>query len=546
MEKIAKDTLSLWREEGSHIIQQNFQAFRSLVAQANDFAQHGKYDMGAVYGEMAAQYATWKHCGLFVSYELEQVLTKIGRQAIQTSCYPGKSNSLPEKPKNILHVATSVQTIGGLSRMLWRWIQQDTERSHSLVLTRSPGKSVPKILRDAVIDSHGKIYNLSETIGSIVSWAKRLREIAAGADLVVLHIYNNDVIPIIAFANKEQSPPIIFLDHADHMFWLGASISDVVVNLRESGMRLSQKRRGIAPERNVLLPIILEPTHRVVSRTEAKRQLGLPENSVVLLSVTRKLKYKTIDGISYADAHVPLLERYKRAILVVIGPGNREDWSDAIQRTQGRIILHAEREDTAIFYQAADIYVDSFPFISTTSLLEAGSYGVPLVSRYPYSNASEILGADMPGLSDNLIRVRELDEYTAVLSRLVEDEDFRLSVGEATKSKILEIHTGNNWQRSLENVYLRAAALPRETVQSVAIDRMFVGEPDIFVPRVHSADFNLDSLIQSYLPIMPLNQRLLHWFRLVKKYGIYKQSFSRFRYLVPDWFVYRYRCLFHR
>jgi hypothetical protein len=67
MEKIAHDTLSLWREEGSSFIPENFKVFQSLVAQARDLVQGGKYDAAAVYAEMAALHATAKHCGLFVS-----------------------------------------------------------------------------------------------------------------------------------------------------------------------------------------------------------------------------------------------------------------------------------------------------------------------------------------------------------------------------------------------------------------------------------------------------------------------------------------------
>lgn len=544
MEKIANDTLSVWREEGVRQIPQNFQVFRTLVAQAKEFADRGKYDAAAVYGEMAAFYAAWKHCGLFASLELEQVLLDIGKKVIPTYSSFRNSNSLPGKAKNILHVATTVQAIGGHSKMLWRWIQEDSGRCHSLVLTRQPRRdSIPKTLKEAVNNSGGKIYKLNETIGSIISWAKRLREIAAEADLVVLHIHNYDVIPIIAFANKEKSPPVVFLDHADHLFWVGAGISDVVANLRESGMHLAQKCRSIEAERNVLLPTILEPIHRLLNRTEAKQKLGLAEDSVVLLSIARKLKYKTIGDISYADAHVQLLKKYEKATLLVVGSGNREDWAAAIQQTQGRIIVHPEREDTAVFYQAADIYVDSFPFISTTSLLEAGSYGLPLVSRFPYSDESLIFGADMPGLTDNLIVARNLEEYTSFLSHLVEDEKFRLSQGEATRKKIVEMHWGSNWQQYLENLYVCAATLPPVKTPLAPIDQMFLTEPHVFVPSIHGGnDFDLDYLIQSSLTVMPLEQRLHQWFKLVKKHGFHNKfgGFGQLRLLVPEWLYSRY------
>jgi glycosyltransferase involved in cell wall biosynthesis len=541
METLTSDTFNLWREEGRQLIPQHFEVFRHLVTQAKHFVEQDKYDMAAIYGAIAAEYACGKHSGLFVSSELEQVLMTIGQRAISTSIDHHQSVSRSKQPRNILHVATSVMSIGGLSRMMWRWIKQDNERSHSLVLTRHLGNKVPNILRDAISNSQGKIYFLNESIGSIISWSKRLREIALEADLVVLHIFNQDVIPIIAFANAQESPPIIYLNHADHLFWVGVGISNVVVDLRDSGMRLSQERRGVEGKRNLLLPIILEPTQRLLSRAEAKQQIGIPQDCVLILSIARSLKYKTIDGINFADTHIPLLKQYKQAILLVIGAGNREDWSSAIQQTEGRIRVLSETDNTAIFYQAADIYVDSFPFVSNTSLLEAGSYGVPLVSRYPYSSeACSILGTDMPGLNGNLIQVQDIDEYTSVLSRLVEDEDYRLSLGEATRSKISETHWGNNLQHFLNDIYYNAATMPRPTINSNVTDEMFIGEPDVFLPKIHGTDINIKKLVQWYIKFMPLPERFYYWLKFLKKHGLHNNPI---KLLVPEWISYHYRLL---
>lgn len=537
MEKLANDTFSLWREEGRQSIQQNLEVFRSLVVQAKDFARRGQYDVAAVYAETAAFYAQFNHCGFFASRELEDILLTIGRQIKQTTLR-SQEPALSKRPKNILHVSTRVSApFSGIPRFIRRWMQQDTERSHSLALTKQAPDEVPKIFRELVSNSHGNIYLLNETIGGFVQQAKRLREIAATADMVVLHTWEHDVIATIAFANKEQSPPIIYANHGDHCFWLGASVTDVVANLRESGMRLSQKRRGIEAERNMLLPTILEPADRLLSRSEAKRQIGIDENSVLLLSIARAPKYRKTDGISFADAHVSLLKQHDRAILIIIGPAGTEDWSAAIEETQGRIIVLRETENTAIFYQAADIYVDSFPFVSITSLLEAGSYGVPLVSRYPYSSDTcEILGADMPGLTGNLIRVRNLEEYTDSLSRLIEDEEFRLALGEATKNKIAGAHWGSNWQRALENVYTCATTLRQESVPLAAPDQIFLGEPDVLLPSVHGRYIDVTLAMQPYLKFMPLTQRFYHWYRLVKKHGFR----HRISLLLPEWLYLRF------
>jgi hypothetical protein len=427
-------------------------------------------------------------------------------------------------------------SIGGHSKMLRRWINEDLNRSHSLVLTRQCPNPIPKELSDAVSNSHGEIYTLNNRIGGIISWAKQLSKLASAFDLVVLHIHNYDVIPIIAFANKEQSPPIMFLDHADHIFWLGASISDLVISLRESGMEIVRQRRGIEEKRNVLLPIKLEPIHRKISRIEAKRQLNLPDDSILILSIARGVKYKTINGISFADAHVPLLTQHPQAILLVIGAGDRQDWSHAVQQTGNRIKSLSETENTGLYYQAADIYVDSYPFSSNTSLLEAGSYEVPLVSRFPYpSDACAILGADAPGLTNNLIHVQSLAEYTAVLSQLVQDEEYRNSLGKATRLKIVETHMDQSWQQSLHDIYAYITTLPQYSLSSQPQDQIVLDEPDVFLPRVFGSDteMNFNSMMQWYLPLMPALLRFRYWLNLSKQHGISNYPLNL---LLPEWF----------
>jgi glycosyltransferase involved in cell wall biosynthesis len=301
-------------------------------------------------------------------------------------------------------------------------------------------------------------------------------------------------------------------------------------------MRLLHKRRGIETERSVLLPIIIEPTHRNLSPSQAKQKIGLPEDSILLLSVARAVKYKTIDGISFADAHLPLLEKYEKVFLIVVGPNNPADWATAIQKTEGRIRVISETPNTAIFYQAADIYVDSFPFVSNTSLLEAGSYAVPLVTRNPYSDASEILGADMPGLTGNMIQVRDIQEYIATLSHLIEDEKLRQSLGEATSKKIAETHWGNHWQQKLENLYMSAMSIPKVNRTMTAVDQMYIGEPDTLIPIVHGGNCDVDYVIQIYMGILPLSLRWQHWQRFYQKYSSrYSLSF-----LLPEWLYRQY------
>ena len=40
-------------------------------------------------------------------------------------------------------------------------------------------------------------------------------------------------------------PPVILLNHASHTFWVGASIADLVLNLRQAAQDLAKRHRGV-------------------------------------------------------------------------------------------------------------------------------------------------------------------------------------------------------------------------------------------------------------------------------------------------------------
>jgi hypothetical protein len=532
--KFMEETLEQWRQGGVQIIRNNARVFQELLGKSQESARRERYEAAAFGACVAAYHAHFLHCGMLASFELEQHLISIGKSVVNSKRSDRSISTRPEQAK-ILHVATNVSHIGGIPRLIWRWISQDEARQQSLALTLQAPYDVPDIITDLIQKRKGAVHVLNGSPGGLVSRAKRLRKIALEADLIVLHVWEQDVVPLLAFGDKKNLPPVIYVNYGDHCFWLGAAIADVVANLRETGMRLAQKRRGISAERSALLPIPLTPLERTLSRADAKSRLGIPQDAILLLSIARGTKYRPIAGVSFADFHVPFLQKHKNAILVVVGPGEA-DWSSAAQKTDGRIWVIAPTEVTGTYYQAADIYVDSFPFVSNTSLLEAGSYGVPLVSRFPYSNECEVLGADMPGLTGNIWTTRTLAEYETALAKLASDEQLRITVGEATRAGIADKHWGKNWLRSLDELYSRALALPRLEGAPEKSDQIHLGEPDVYLPHFFGGQADSEAVYQTYLGTMPFPKRWTEWRKRCKTQGRY----SGYSDLLPDWLRARY------
>ena len=125
-------------------------------------------------------------------------------------------------------------------------------------------------------------------------------------------------------------------------------------------------------------------------RPTPRSQLGIPADAVVLLSVGTGFKYTPIDGPGFLETLLPVVRRHENVVLLVVGPKPSGEWARAAEATGGRVRALGRQLDTAVLYEAADIYLDSFPFTSPTAMLEAGSYGLPLVAYSPHRRDAEV------------------------------------------------------------------------------------------------------------------------------------------------------------
>lgn len=487
----------------SETLRANDALFLQLLERARRALRRKRYRTAAAYAEYAAYCATWKHGGRFCSVELEELLIEIGRRIVRRE--PPAAKDLEGPVRRVLHVATWVAGLQGLNRLLERWIVQDAARTHSLVVTGHGAERVPETLSAAVSRAGGELHVLDPSKRSLADRANTLARLADDADVVVLHPQTEDVLPVIALA--ETASPVIFVNNADHAFWLGVRVSSVVANLRASGERLSIERRQVPAERNAMLPILLNRRERTRTREEAKASLGLDPESILLLSVAREPKYRPVNGVSFADTHRELIERYPNLHLWVIGPRPRAEWVAAHEWSGGRVRALGPRGDTDVFYEAADIYVDAYPIASITSLIEAGCYEVPLVSRLPYPEECGVLGAGTPALDRRLVRASSDREYLDALSRLIDDVDLRMERGRAARREIESVHFPEVWQPQLEQVYSRARRLARR--DSVAVETPGASELDLNVLRVYSVETSPARILhQTFLHRFPIGEQL--------------------------------------
>ncbi|MGU3339518.1 glycosyltransferase [Methylobacterium mesophilicum] len=516
-------------------IRANFSAFDARVREAERRGAAGDLEGAAVEAAIAATMAAHRHCGVFASPRLERLTAEIGRRLEPEAGH--RTAPEPAPFRRVLHVCTQLAPVGGLTKMLALWIGADAHRTNGLALTQHRGP-VDGRIAEAVRASGGAIHHLNHRQGGKLAWARELRRVARDYDVVVLHIHCEDVVPLIAFADPGKHPPVLLLNHADHLFWIGTRISHAVINLREAARRLAITRRGVDPARSFLLPTLITLPERQRSRAAAKRALGIPDDEVLLVSVARGAKYRNVGDVTYADRHVDLLAAHPKGRLIVVGAGERADWARAQAATGGRIVAHAEQSDPRVFFEAADIYVDSYPFVSSTSMLEAAAYGLPLVTRFEAPAAAEIVAINHPGLDATARVARDQAEYEAHLTALITDAEDRRTTGAAISAAIARLYAPASWAAGLDAVYAQARALPRLAPDAgpVTAEAPHLGEPDLRHQDMFGSDFPISGMTKNYIGMLPLRQRVASWAAL-RRAGDLSGPWERVRLLLPEWLV---------
>ena len=528
--------LADWRREGPAIIAQRHAEYDRLLERARLLLARRRYAQATAALQAAANYAVLWHTGQFTDPRIEAMLRRLGRQALHDDrpCRPPRDEGAPRR---ILHVATELYGIGGHARMVAHWIRNDPDNVHSLALT-GQHCLLPQDVADAVQDARGTVTCLNARPGGLLRWARGLQALMARADILVLHVHNMDVVPMIALAGLVQRPPSMMVNHGDHQFWLGAGIVDMIVNTRHSGRQLGLDRRGVTPERSALIPLCLGDRPRRMSRQAARQALGIPSEAVVVLTIARAVKFRDIGGDNFVQALLPVLRDNPQMHMVVVGPGPMPAWADSIAQVPGQVHLIGETTQTQPYLDAADLYLDAFPFVSITSLLEAGMQGLPLVTRAAYGPDCGVMAADSPGLDGVMATTHSVAELRRTIAALVRDDAARRSLGARTLAQVVENNTGAGWRRQLGDLYRSTEALPRNPGDLAPIQGM--GDLDLFIPFVFddpvgiggSDTIRVSRATQLVLKAAPPGWRIRHLIRIAARRDL---AGSPLRALIPAW-----------
>lgn len=465
--------------------------FHALLQSAYAAWEQDKPDIAAGLAQHAAYFAWYNGIGQMVSRELEDLLLAIGEAHVP----PPTARHHQTTPQRVLHILTAAYGIGGHTRLARRWIEHDTGRNHSLVLTQQGSLPVPESLQQTLRVSARQLLNLTDGNSNYLDRARQLRQAAEGYDLVVLHTHPHDVIPMIALATLPAEIPVLFLNHVSYVFWLGASISNLIVNLAQGCIDFSARRRGLPLENcNAILPIPLELPLASISRADIRCQLGIGNDDIVLFSSGSAQKYTPVDGIDFRDFVRSALRKHPKTHLCIAGPQPNDFWQALAEEAPGRIHPLGLLDDSthASFYHAADIYLDSLPLGSGTSILEAASTGLPILVFAPPSWQAANLGFEQDHIPRDLHFFESRAAYEERLDALITAPEQRRFFGNAVSALVRRSGMGPLWTTLLEDAYALAARIPRRRPTGTALFTR-IEATDRFMLKLHTDAGNTHS-----------------------------------------------------
>ncbi|RME73822.1 MAG: hypothetical protein D6785_16635 [Planctomycetota bacterium] len=420
----------------SRLIQKN-RAFFSYLLSLDE--KEREPERAIQLASLAARFAADYPIGCLSSTRLETLLLKYAKDLPRPA---------PEeaKPRSFLHVFTQAMSMGGHTRMAERWVQnrKDKDEIHHLALTMPFSGELPLLIQEAFPSP--SVFSPSSS--SYLERARFLRNLAMGYERIILYHHMDDPVPILAFGTADFPRPVFIYNHADHCFWIGVSIADLVLELSTRGSEFSRTKRGVIHHKILPIPLKeLEPLH--LSKEESRKKLGLPQDKKVILSLGATHRYWNRGDKNFQKLMLDLLKARDDIFFLMLGATSKKKYWAAIRNSpfKERVLFHPQvpREELEDFLFAADLYLEAYPKGSGTGSMEVVLYKIPAVLiRNDFAQFDSYRDFCTP--------------FEEVLSQVLNilDKGIPEYVLEERRKAIIDHHYPHAWNQRLEEILAKA------------------------------------------------------------------------------------------
>jgi len=429
------------------VLEENRRLYEILVSDIIHSKQKFTHEELARKISWVANFAHQYFTGLLSDFRLEDILNEIGRK-IEIENINGNKKHIERKAsksskRKVLHIATSIYSVGGHSRVIMNWAKMDTESEHSIILTEQT-ISIDETFKKDFVELFN-FYFEQKKDDSILNKAIELRQIVIEEkfDLVILHTHFNDVIPVIAFSHDEI-PPIALFNHANHTFWLGISISDFVIDFAEESEFYSKKYRGV--KNTFLLPIPIGEQPKLKTKRESLKK------KKVLASMATEGKYKPYKDLDFLKFYSEFLLKNKDVVLYIIGLTEEKYQEYYNGKKPSNLVLCGYVTNPTEILVKADYFIESFPMGSILACLDAVRNGAHPIFNY---KGITIFGKESPIVFPNEIaeqKVMDINSYSELVDNELKTGCIKNKSKQSIKKFIEELELPK-WKVHLQQFY---------------------------------------------------------------------------------------------
>jgi len=264
-------------------------------------------------------------------------------------------------------------------------------------------------------------------------------------DKLFMHIHPSSVEAVTGFYALPKEIIKYQINLTDHAYWVGAGCMDYSFEFREYGAWLSVEHRGLKKEQILMLPY-----YPMMKETAFQ---GFPQESEEKVKVFSGASfYKIIDeNDTFFKLNKAILDANPNAVTLFAGGGDMALLNGLIEKyeLQGRFIPIGQRNDIFECYKHSDIYLSSYPLGGGLMAQYAAHAGLPILALANPTSSGKIEEM-VCQKHEEVITFDNMDALVAEASRLINDEAYRKSRGQAMKDCVIGVDEFNrNFKESV-------------------------------------------------------------------------------------------------
>lgn len=285
---------------------------------------------------------------------------------------------------NVAYLATELYDVGGHTKCIKSLIKSmANDYNQCLFITRlditnnNAKKEIKAIEKFSKIDGANENYLFFNK--QVFLLYNKIVNFGAKTLFVFIHPDDITATAVLSLIKRTTNIKIIFVNHASHYPNLGMTYADIIIEGMPSSQKITNQKRHLYNTKIMgLQSLRADETHYYSKEelTKVRENFGIKENELMTISGGDIYKFFEESSSEYFEMIKELLQNKQNLKhIIMINLDKRHEqiidniFSDS-EEERKRLIITPLSKDYEKFFQAADLYIDSFPVSSALTQID--------------------------------------------------------------------------------------------------------------------------------------------------------------------------------